>query len=209
MKSAVLAVTALTASLAALSPAAMAGVERPWQVHVRGIAVVPDESATVSIGGDVEIDDAFVPEVDVNYFFAEDWSVELIAATSPHNVDHTPTGLDLGGAWVLPPTLTVKYHIPVDGPIHPYVGAGVNYTTFWNIDEPAGWDMDYSDSWGWALQAGVEIDVAENWTFNIDVKKIDIDTDVTIRNETTGALIATADVDIDPIVVGIGFGYRF
>jgi outer membrane protein len=69
--------------------------------------------------------------------------------------------------------------------------------------------VDYSDSWGWALQAGVEIDIADNWTFNIDVKKIDIDTDVTIRNAATSALIATADVEIDPIVVGIGFGYRF
>jgi outer membrane protein len=204
MKSAVISAGFVSAALVALSPAAFAGVERPWQVHVRGIVVSPDESATVSIGGDVEIDEAFVPQIDVNYFFAEDWSVELIAATSPHDVAHS-SGLALGDAWVLPPTLTVKYHIPVDGPIHPYIGAGINYTTFWNVDEPAGMNIDYSDSWGWALQAGIEIDVADNWTFNIDVKKIDIDTDVRI----TGAVNATADVEIDPLVIGIGFGYRF
>jgi outer membrane protein len=196
------------AAIALCCPVSASAVEKPWLVHVRGIAVIPDESASVSIGGDVEIGDAFVPEIDISYFFARDWSVELIAATSPHEVKHS-SGLDLGNAWVLPPTLTVKYHLPVDGPIHPYVGAGVNYTTFWNIDDPAGLDMDYSDSWGWALQAGVEIDLGDNWSFNIDVKKIDIDTDVTIRNAATNAVIATADVDIDPLVVGIGFGYRF
>lgn len=199
---------AASLALASVAPAADAGVDRPWMVHVRGIVVSPDESATVSIGGDVEIDDAFVPEIDISYFLAEDWSIELIAATSPHDVVHS-TGLDLGSAWVLPPTLTLKYHLPVDGPIHPYVGAGINYTAFWNIDDPAGLTMDYSDSWGLALQAGVEIDIADNWTFNIDVKKIDIDTDVTIRDAGTGALVATADVEIDPIVIGIGFGYRF
>lgn len=65
------------------------------------------------------------------------------------------------------------------------------------------------DSWGLALQAGLEIELADNWTFNIDVKKIEIDTDLTIRKAGNGALVATADVEIDPIVVGIGIGYRF
>jgi outer membrane protein len=208
MRSAFLAAALATTTLSGIAATAVAGVDKPWLVHVRGIAVIPDESATVSIGGDVEIGEAFVPEVDVSYFFAEDWSVELIAATSPHEVKHTAP-LDLGTAWVLPPTLTVKYHIPTDGPIRPYIGAGINYTTFWNLDEPANLDLDYSDSWGLALQAGIEIELNDRWTFNIDVKKIDIDTDVTIRNATTGATIATAEVEIDPLVVGIGFGYRF
>lgn len=197
------------AALAALTAGSMAATadarpEKPWVVHVRGIAVLPEESATITvIGGDVSIDDAVVPEVDIEYFFHEDWSVELIAATSPHDVTHS-SGLDLGSAWVLPPTLTVKWHIPVDGPVRPYLGAGVNYTTFWNVDEPPGLSMDYSDSWGLALQAGVEIDLGDNWTLNIDVKKIDIDTDVSING---GAI--RADVEIDPVVVGIGLGYRF
>ncbi|HAJ47189.1 MAG TPA: OmpW family protein, partial [Alphaproteobacteria bacterium] len=161
------------------------------------------EDANVSIGGSVKIDDALVPEIDISYFFDEDWSIELIAATSPHNVRST-LGINLGDAWVLPPTLTVKYHLPVDGPVRPYIGAGINYTTFWNIDEQPGLSMDYSDSWGWALQAGIEIDLGNNWSLNIDVKKIDIDTDVKING---GAI--TADVEIDPLVVGIGIGYRF
>lgn len=208
MRRAALVFGLVSTAAAAFAPAAIGGVERPWQVHVRGIVVSPDESANiVPLGGTVEIDEAVVPEIDIGYFFAEDWSVELIAATSPHDVTHS-SGLALGDAWVLPPTLTVKYHVPVDGPIHPYIGAGINYTTFWNIDEPVGLNLDYSDSWGWALQAGIEIDIADNWTFNIDVKKIDIDTDVRITT-TAGAFVTDANVEIDPLVIGIGFGYRF
>lgn len=206
MKSAVMAACFAAVLSPVLAPAALSGVEKPWLVHVRGIVVAPDESANiVPIGGDVEIADAAVPEVDISYFLSESWSVELIAATSPHDVGHS-SGLALGDAWVLPPTLTLKYHFPVDGPVRPYIGAGINYTTFWNIDEPAGLDINYSDSWGLALQAGLEIDLSDNWTFNIDVKKIDIDTDVRIVG--LGPVV-NAEVEIDPIVVGIGFGYRF
>lgn len=198
----------LLAASAMAAPVTLAKApDKPWLVHVRAIGVFADEQ--INIPGPFEIDDAFVPEVDVNYYFHEDWSVELIAASSPHDVWHAVTG-DLGSAWVLPPTLTLKYHLPVDGgDWRPYVGVGVNYTTFWNIDNPPGLDMDYSDSWGIAYQAGVEVELGGNWTFNFDVKKIDIDTEVTIRNAGTGAVVAVADVEIDPVVVGIGFGYRF
>jgi outer membrane protein len=201
------AIVALAASGSAMAPAIAKAPDKPWLVHFRAITVSPDESATVSIGGGVEIDEAYVPEIDISYFFDEEWSVELIAATSPHDVVHS-SGLDLGSAWVLPPTLTLKYHPPVSGPVRPYVGAGINYTTFWNIDDPAGLNMDYSDSWGLAVQAGVDIDLGDNWTFNIDVKKIDINTDVRITT-AAGAFVADADVEIDPWVVGIGVGYRF
>ncbi len=53
------------------------------------------------------------------------------------------------------------------------------------------------------LQGGIDFDVNENWFFNVDVKYIDINTDVTINNAIT------ADVDIDPWVFGIGIGRRF
>lgn len=37
--------------------------DSPWLVRLRGIALVPDESSTVSvIGGSVEVDTAVVPE---------------------------------------------------------------------------------------------------------------------------------------------------
>jgi len=86
----------------------------------------------------------------------------------------------------------------------PYVGAGVNYTIFYNSDKGEVNNIDYSSSFGPALQVGIDYKLDRNWLLNFDVKKIWINSDVKINN---GAI--RADVDINPIIVGVGFGYRF
>ncbi len=196
---------AVAAAFISLPLAASAAEDSPWMVRARLLLVAPNESANVSIGGDVLIDNSVVPEVDVTYFFTKNIAAELIAAVTPHDVSHT-FGVDLGSAWLLPPTLTLQYHFDPDGPaMRPYVGVGVNYTTFFGVDEPAGLNISYDDSWGLALQAGVNIPFGDGWSANIDIKYININTDVTI----TGGVNATADVDINPVVVGFGVGYRY
>ena len=196
---------ALTAATMGLLPGnAVAENDSPWMVRARAIGVLPDESATiVPIGGDTKIDDTVVPELDFTYFFAKNWAVELILATTPHDVSHTPTGLDLGSVWLLPPTLTAQYHFDPDSDsFRPYFGAGINYTIFYNVDDGP-LSIDYGNSFGFALQAGVDFPIGNGWTINADVKKIFINTDVTIAG------VAHADVDIDPWVAGLGVGYRY
>ncbi|MCF6275918.1 MAG: OmpW family protein, partial [Robiginitomaculum sp.] len=70
-------------------------------------------------------------------------------------------------------------------------------------------NIDYDASIGPAIQAGVDIkfDKDSDWFFNIDVKKIWMNTDVTI--DAGGLGMVTADVDIDPWLFGVGFGRRF
>ena len=204
MKS-ILVCSAAVAAFVSLPFNATAAGDSPWMVRARALLVAPDEHASVSIGGDVLIDNSVVPEVDVTYFFTKNIAAELIAAVTPHDVSHS-FGVDLGNAWLLPPTLTLQYHFDPDGTaMQPYVGVGLNYTTFFGVDEPAGLNISYDDSWGLALQAGVNIPFGDGWSANIDVKYIDINTDVTI----TGGVNATADVDINPIVAGMGVGYRY
>jgi outer membrane protein len=197
---------ALMATTVALFPiGAVAVNDGPWMVRARVIGVLPDVSADVApIGGDINIDDEFVPELDFTYFFAKNWAAELILATTKHDVSHAPTGLDLGSVSLLPPTLTLQYHFAPDSDgLRPYIGVGVNYTIFYNVDEPAGLSIDYDNSFGYALQAGVDFPFRNGWTINVDVKKIFLSTDATI----TG--VATANVDINPWVVGLGVGYRY
>jgi len=186
-----------------------------WQVRVRGILISPDESADIeAIGGDVEISSAFVPELDITYFFTENWAAELILGTANHDVEAVSTNtdagdIDLGDVWLLPPTLTLQYHF-TGGALKPYLGAGVNYTIFYGADEgPIADDIDYDSSFGLAFQAGVDFALDDHWFLNLDVKKIFINTDVTI--DATSALGATvdADVDINPFVFGFGIGYKF
>lgn len=181
-----------------------------WLIRGRLLNVSPNESATINpIGGDVDIDTSFVPELDISYFFTDRIAAELILGVTPHDVMAVGTAagnVDLGEVTLLPPTLTLQYHFLPEGTIHPYVGAGINYTVFFNEDLPAGGiatSINYDNSFGLALQGGIDFDVNENWFFNVDVKYIDINTDVTINNAIT------ADVDIDPWVFGIGIGRRF
>jgi outer membrane protein len=206
-------VCAVAASLAAFSGIAAAAQDKsPWLIRGRALAVIPNESATVSVlGGDLDIDTAFVPELDITYFFDEHWAAELILAVTPHDITHKPTGIDIGNVWLLPPTLTLQYHFaPNDPDFRPYVGAGVNYTTFFGHDDanPAIAKAHFDDSVGFALQAGFDIPIDDNWTFNVDVKKVWINTDVRL-DMASGPTPINADVDIDPVIVGIGFGYRF
>jgi len=185
-------------------------------VRLRGIYVTPDESSNLTVGnaaisGEASVESQFVPELDFTYFFTDNLAAELILATTPHDVSAvgSPLGasVDLGDVWLLPPTVTLQYHLNPKGQFSPYVGAGINYTMFYSEDPGAAQDIEYDDGFGYALQAGVDVMLNDRWFFNVDVKKVWLSTDVTITvNPTT---VVEADVDIDPWIIGVGFGYRF
>ena len=178
-------------------------------IRARGIAVVPDESSTVTpIGGDVKIDNAVAPELDLSYFFTENFALELIAATAKHDarVSGSALGnLDIGEFWILPPTLLAQFHLPL-GNFKPYVGAGINYTITYGEDAAGGAidNFDLDNGFGWAAQIGVDYMLDEHWLINADIKKIWLNLDAKVNN---GAV--RADIDVDPWIFGIGVGYRF
>jgi len=179
-------------------------------VRVRGIYVAPDESATISvIGGTAAIDSAKVPELDISYFLTDKVAVELILATTKHSPVATGTALGnvpLGSVYLLPPTLTLQYHPMAGEKFSPYVGAGLNYTMFYSVKEPAAvvTDIDYSNSFGYSLQAGADFWVNDKWFLNLDVKKLWLNTNVKINSNSINA-----DVTINPLIVGFGIGTKF
>lgn len=187
------------------------GDKERWIIRARALMVEPSEDASISvIGGNVDIDEQYVPELDFTYFFTENVAAEVILATTPHDVTAINTTLgqvDLGSVWLLPPTVTLQYHfLPDSEGFRPYVGAGINYTLFYNEDKGAVDSIDYENSLGYALQAGFDYGIDDNWALNFDVKKVMINTDVRIQS---GATRIDADVDIDPWVLGVGVAYRF
>ena len=180
-------------------------------LRARALAVKPQEDATITgavTGSSIDIDTSVVPELDLSYFLSKNIALELIAAVTPHDVHASGTSagnLDLGSAWLLPPTLTAQYHFNEHKGFKPYIGAGVNYTLF--FDEDAGSSInsiDYDSSFGPALQVGMDYMLNEHWMLNADLKKIWINSDVKING---GAV--NADVDINPWVFGVGIGYKF
>ena len=179
-----------------------------FQVRLRGLAVLPDASADIkiggtSIGGKTDVTNSVIPEIDGTYFFTDHFAVELIAATTKHSVHNTVAG-DVGSVWLLPPTLTAQYHFDPDGAIRPYVGAGINYTFFYSPTSPLP-AIHYSDSFGWALQAGVDVPVGDGPYFlNFDVKKLFLSTHIRAAGGTV-----QASADLNPWIIGAGVGIRF
>ncbi len=191
-------------------------------VRLRGIAVVPDEDGSnITAGGapivaDITIDNSIVPELDLTYFFTPNLAAELILAVTPHDVGGTGVLQGaLGDVWLLPPILLAQYHFNPGSKIKPYVGAGLNYTIFFNQDDSGAFlpnagltvsSIDLKNSFGWALQAGADIHLRDNMYLNIDVKKLWLDTTATVR--TTAGTTVRADVDINPWIIGIGVGWK-
>ena len=201
-------------------------------IRVRAIGVLPQPSATIGvIGGGIDISNTWVPEVDFTYFFARNFSAELILATTRHDLHTTSSNLaaiggsssanvDLGKVWLLPPTLTLQYHVPTGGAFKPYIGAGVNYTFFYSADKgPVVQDITYRNKFAFATQVGFDYNLTKKVFFNIDLKKIFLSTNATVdaSNLTPAASPSLApvlrnigaDVKINPWVIGFGVGYRF
>ncbi len=195
--------TAVSAFAIAAPALAADQADGKFMVRARALGVVPQESSTMNIADKVKVDNSLVPEVDFSYFFTPNIAAELIAAVTPHDVK-TKGGVDAGSSWLLPPTLTLQYHFTQCPVGKPYIGAGINYTHFYNEKAGALTDVKYDDSFGGALQAGVDIPIKDNWYFNLDVKKVFIST--TAKFSPSGI---RADVDINPWLIGVGVGYRF
>lgn len=183
-----------------------------WQFRLRAISVTPDESATIqTIGGDVSISSVFVPELDITYYFTKNWSAELILATTNHDVTAIGTSagdIDLGDVWLLPPTLLGQYHF-TGGDLVPYLGAGINMTLFYGVDNgPVADSVDYDTAFGFAFQGGFDYMLNDKWFINLDVKKLFLNTDATINATTALGATVGADVDINPWIIGVGFGLK-
>ncbi|MGF6736225.1 outer membrane protein [Paraburkholderia youngii] len=175
-----------------------------WLVRLRAISIEPQVRSTDTLSAlDVGVSNALVPEVDFTYMVRDSIGVELILGTSRH---HLTSNLgDLGGVNVLPPTLLLQYHFNHAGRVRPYVGAGLNYTLFYNNGLHAG-GVPVSiknHGVGPALQVGIDVQASKRLFVNADIKKIWMKTDASLSGSSIGTL------HVDPLVIGIGVGVKF
>jgi len=194
-KQAWMTMTVIAATLIAGAAQAAAG---DYLVRGRVISVQPSSSSAPVTG--VSVANQTTLEVDVTRFLTDNIALELIAATTKHDV--LSAGSKVGTVGVLPPTLTAQYHFTPNATIRPYVGAGLNYTRFYSVNLGTGIDVS-KNSFGGALQAGVDFQINKDVFINLDVKKIFMKTDVT----NNGAYLTT--LKIDPVVIGLGVGMKF
>lgn len=203
MKQITSAIATLCAALLAPSAYADMQADHSGEIMVRARAVQIDfnnSTNTAPLAG-VNAANKTIPEVDFSYFFTSHIATELIL-TYPQNITINPS---VGSVKALPPTLTVQYHfLPDSQSFRPYVGAGINYTRFSSYSLAGGALNGSSSSWGGALQAGFDVPLTSTMTFNVDVKKTYMKTDI---STAAGAPVGT--LTLDPVLIGVGLGWKF
>lgn len=190
---------------AAAMPLAAQAEESPWLVRVRAVNLESDNED--STGLNLSINNKVIPEVDISYFFTSQIAAELVL-TYPQKQTIYSGGTEIGSLKHLPPTLTLQYHFEKMREFKPYLGIGVNYTRFSSVHfspavQAALQPSVSKNSFGLALQAGLDFEFSKNWYLNLDVKKVQIRTDI----KSAGAKVG--EFKVDPWLIGVGVGMRF
>jgi outer membrane protein len=211
--------TTLLASLIATSAQAWQAGDILLRAGAAGVFPTGDgtiyPAVSIDPPGMVEADDAWSLGLTGTWMATNNIGVGLLAAWPfKHDIDGKA---DLAGAGTvaetkhLPPTVTVQYHFDTGSKLHPYVGAGINYTNFFSEKTKgalAGSSISLDDSWGLAGELGVDYELQNDWLVGAQLFYIDIDTDATI----TGAgapFDGTHNVSIDPWVFMVSIGKKF
>lgn len=175
-----------------------------WLVRARAVSIDFENGQSKTVKTlDIQADDRWIQELDISYFFTKNIAAELVL-TYPQNIDITIGGATKGTIKALPPSLLLQYHFTDFGAFKPYVGAGLNYTYFSKRDNILNGAASVErDSWGLVGQLGFDYAFNKNWSLNLDVKYVQMDTDVYLGSSKLGKL------DLNPVTWGLGIGYRF
>ena len=193
---------AVLCSLVSGAVLAQQAKEGPFMVRARAVSLNSANGDTTGLG--LSIDNKWIPEVDISYFLSKNLAVELILTVpQKQTLTSSALGKEIGTLEHLPPTLLLQYHFDSNGGVKPYVGVGVNYTKFTAVNILNGAVGLNSDSWGGALQLGVDVPLSGNMYLNFDVKKVFIKSDVYVGTANAGTF------KVDPVLFGIGLGWRF
>ena len=189
--------------LTGLSSAYAQVSSNPWMVRARAVEL--NWANTQNNGLDttnVTAKNLAIPEADVSYFFTKNIATELVL-TYPQQVTMNVGGSNSGNLKALPPSLLAQYHFTDFGPFKPYVGLGLNYTSFTSVNVAGGAASVKSNSVGGAAQLGLDYMLDKNWGVNFDLKYIQIKTDVYVSSAYKGQLA------LNPTAAAVGVTYRF
>lgn len=191
----------------ALAPAAMAQEAGDWTFSVGAHVVDPASDNGTLAGGALATDvgSDWRPTITAEYFFSPRLGLEILASL-PFEHDIRLNGVHAGSTKHLPPTVTLQYHFEGSQRIKPFIGAGLNYTLFFEEETRgplAGTELELDDSLGLAAHAGLDFAVGKGKWLRVDARWIDIDTDVKVNGADVGT------VDIDPVVYGAAFVWAF
>lgn len=194
-----------------------------WTLRLRAVDLYPNSSSSTIVSADgkldsgtrVRVNDKWAPEIDVAYKWSKYWGVELSLTSARHQVDLVSglfNGEQAGSVNIMPLTATCQYYFQTSTGFKPYVGLGLNWTQISSFETSSffranGVSADMDNSWGVTAQIGADVMIDKHWLVNFDLKYSWMGT-YTYISDPSGHL-PKVDTTIDPVIWGIGFGYRW
>jgi len=186
-----------------LGSAANAYDQGDWLLRV-GVGNVDPKSSN---GDVVTVDSGTALVFNGTYFFTPNLGFEILAASPfSHDIKLADGGAKVGETKHLPPTFSLNYHFDTNSAFKPYVGAGLNYTLFFDEDtegDLSDFSLSLDDSIGFAAQLGADFDVSDTMFMNVAIRWIDINTDAELDG------VGVEEVEIDPLVYSLTVGWKF
>jgi len=154
-------------------------------------------------------------EFDATLMFSDLFGVELSIGTSVHRLKFSSGDLDTidaGRLWLLPLTAIAQYHHPIYGPWDPYVGLGITwaapfYKESGDASDAGIEDMEFDGGPAFAARIGVNYQMDNRWYANVDLRYSGTSVDAQVRTDEGD--LPTVTLDIKPLVISLGFGYKF
>ncbi|ELB2028074.1 outer membrane protein OmpW [Vibrio parahaemolyticus] len=209
-------ICSLAVVAALVSPSVFAHKQGDFVLRVGAASVVPNDSSDKILGSqeELKVDSNTQLGLTFGYMFTDNISLELLAATPfSHDISTDLVGSDIADTKHLPPTLMVQYYFgEPQSKFRPYVGAGLNYTIFFDegfnsTGKAAGLsDLKLDDSFGLAANVGVDYMINDQWFLNASAWYANIETEATYK---AGGAKQKNDVKINPWVFMISGGYKF
>ena len=202
---------------AAAVPQSVLDREGPWLLRSRALYLAPRNASnsfelpgtppTVVPSNAARSNDRWAAELDAEYFFAAHWSSEL-AVTLPQEHDLLLRDTIFGGNSgkvghfnLMPNFLMLKYGFLPESVFRPYVGVGLNVTSIYGV-QAAPFSLSKTTV-GPAAQVGFDIRLSDHWELNADAKWARSRPDIDFDGESLGRM------KLDPVLFGVGIGYRF
>ena len=202
-------------------------------VRLRGTYIIPEGgfdkinvAGIATFGNDAEISEQAIPEIDLSYFITDNFALEVPCCITHHKLSASGTlaaampGLGLAGteaatSYILPATVLLQYHFRPTPRIKPYAGVGPALVMFVGEEvgsalKPIATKVKGKTAFGFTTQLGVDVALGGNWSFNIDAKYMRVDFDATWTTPGVGTgKIKAKDIQLNPWLLSIGFGYHF
>jgi outer membrane protein len=146
-------------------------------------------------------DTALALSFSYEYFFRGNLGIEIQTLVGQQKIGLEQDD-DIGSAWALSPTLWLQYHFNGNGDLSPFVGVGLNHTTFLGADGKGAFSSDnvrFKDSVGPAMRVGMDVAIGERSALRVDARWTSMRSDVDVDSRTLGK------AKLDPLSYGLAY----